>query len=127
MLEENLIGPLKRGTSPQQRQPDGLTHADFTIDFEGKQVTCPQSHTTVIFTAGKRNDFQATFSIKVCRDCPLRPRCCAGTKEGRSLKFGAHYKETLAARERQQTQAFKDAYKQHRSGIEGCLSGLVRG
>jgi hypothetical protein len=126
-LGEDLLGPLKRGSSPQQRRADGLTHADFRIDLEHKQVTCPQGHTTVIFSAGKLHDYQATFAAKTCRDCPLRPRCCAGTKEGRSLRFGAYYQETVAARERQQTKAFKDAYKQHRSGIEGCLSGLVRG
>jgi hypothetical protein len=32
-----------------------------------------------------------------------------------------------AARARQETQEFKVLYRQHRGGIEGCLSGLVRG
>jgi len=127
LLGEDLLGPLRRGSSPQQRLPDGLTHADFQVDWDAKQVTCPQGHTTVIFPAGKLHDYQATFAAKICRDCPLRPRCCAGTKEGRSLRFGAYYPETVAARERQETQAFKEAYKQHRPEVEGCLSALVRG
>src|SRR6266540_2373598 len=127
LLGEDLLGPLRRGSSPQQRLPDGLTHADFQVDWDAKPVTCPQGHTTVIFPAGKLHDYQATFAAKICRDCPLRPRCCAGTKEGRSLRFGAYYPETVAARERQETQAFKEAYKQHRPEVEGCLSALVRG
>jgi len=85
LLGEELIGPLRRGSSPQQRRADGLTHADFQIDFEHKQVTCPQGHTTVIFSAGKLHDYQATFAAKTCRNCSLRSRCCAGMKEGRSL------------------------------------------
>jgi transposase len=127
LLGEDLVGPLRRGSSPQQRQKDGLTHADFHVDWDAKQVMCPQGHTTLIFPAGKLNDYQATFAAKLCRDCPLRPRCCAGTKEGRSLRFGAYYPETVAARERQETAVFKEAYKQHRPEVEGCLSALVRG
>src|SRR5262249_4966299 len=126
-LLEDLVGPLRRGSSPQQRQKDGLTHADFQVDWDAKQVTCLQGHTTLIFPAGKLNDYQATFAAKLCRACPLRARCCAGTKEGRSLRFGAYYPETVAARERQETAAFKEAYKQHRPEVEGCLSALVRG
>jgi transposase len=33
----------------------------------------------------------------------------------------------LAARARQKTEAFKTGYRAHRGGVEGCLSGLVRG
>ena len=43
------------------------------------------------------------------------------------MHFHPQYHETQAARRRQATKAFKDAYNQHRPGIEGCLSALVRG
>ena len=33
----------------------------------------------------------------------------------------------VAARARQQTEAFKTAYRAHRGGVEGGLSALVRG
>ena len=33
----------------------------------------------------------------------------------------------VAARVRQETEAFKTAYRAHRGGVEGCLSALVRG
>jgi Transposase DDE domain len=91
-----------------------------------RQVTCPGGHTTPIISSGKNGD-QAIFPRKTCAACPLRPRCCSGKKEGRGLGFGPHYQQTQEARQRQQTDAFKAKYRAHRSGVEGCLSGLVRG
>jgi Transposase DDE domain len=43
------------------------------------------------------------------------------------LHFQPHYHETQAARARQVTHAFKEAYAWHRPGVEGCWSALVRG
>jgi transposase len=124
---EELIGPIRDVHTPQDKLPDGLTHADFQIDWDAKQVTCPAGHTTGIFTVGKRAELQATFKGKLCRACPLRPRCCTGKKDGRTLRFGLAYPETQAARVRQTTEDFKHNYCIHRSGVEGCLSALVWG
>jgi len=125
-LGEDLLGPIRTTVTPQSKLPDGFTHADFQIDFELRQVTCPGGHTTPIISSGKNGD-QAIFPRKVCAACSLRARCCTGKKEGRALGFGPHYQETQAARQRQQTDTFKDEYRAHRSGVEGCLSALVRG
>jgi len=38
-----------------------------------------------------------------------------------------HYDLVQAARARQKTEVFKKDYHQHRSGVEGSLSALVRG
>jgi hypothetical protein len=43
------------------------------------------------------------------------------------LVVRSDYERLQRAREREQTEAFKQAYNQHRPGIEGCLSALVRG
>lgn len=48
-------------------------------------------------------------------------------KEGRSLRFGPAYAETQAARRRQKTEEFKTKYRQHRVGVESCISALVHG
>jgi hypothetical protein len=56
----------------------------------------------------------------------LRARCCTG-QGGRTITFGPHYEALQAARARQQTDEFKQPYRQHRGGVEGCLSALVRG
>jgi transposase len=125
-LGEDLIGPMRTASTPQSRLPDGFTHADFQIDFEAGQVTGPGGHTTPIISSGSSGQ-QAVFARKTCAACPLRARCCTGQKEGRALHFQPHYQDTQAARARQETKAFKDKYNQHRPGIEGCLSALVRG
>ena len=51
---------------------------------------------------------------------------CTG-QGGRSISLGRHYHVLQAARARQETEEFKTRYRQHRGGIEGCLSALVRG
>ncbi len=126
LLGEDMIGPMRTTSTPQSRLPDGLTHADFLIDFEARQVTCPGGNTALIISSGSSGR-QAVFARKTCADCPLQPRCCTGKTEGRTLHFQPHYQETQAARARQETQAFKEAYARHRPEVEGCLSALVRG
>jgi hypothetical protein len=54
------------------------------------------------------------------------PRCCTG-KGGRRLTFSPGHETLVAARARQETVDFKTVYRAHRGGVEGCLSGLVRG
>ena len=46
---------------------------------------------------------------------------------GRTLNVGPHHEILQAARARQQTEDFKTRYREHRSGVEGGLSALVRG
>jgi transposase len=125
-LGEELLGPIRTTVTPQSKLPDGFSHADFLIDFALKLVTCPNGQTAPIERSGTQGT-QATFRAATCRDCPLRARCCTGKKEGRTLRFGPHYQETQAARKRQLTEEFKQKYRAHRCGVEGCLSALVRG
>src|SRR5258706_5046906 len=122
---EDLRGPLATPSTPQSRLPDGLTHADFQIDLEARQVSCPGGHTTILRSSGSGH-LQAQFKRRWCEGCPLRPRCCTG-KGGRAIGMGTDYPLLQQARARQETTAFKDAYKQHRPGVEGRLSVLVRG
>jgi len=44
-----------------------------------------------------------------------------------TIGISVYYELTEAARKRQKTEAFKKDYYQHRSGVEGPLSALVRG
>ena len=121
----DLIGPLPTVVTPQDLLPDGITHADFQFDANNHMVTCPKGHIA-------RNPSQVGNSLcfhfpqSTCAACELRARCCTG-KGGRTIGMSAYYALTEAARERQQTAAFKKDYHQHRSGVEGSLSALVRG
>jgi len=122
---EDLVGPAPAAHSPQSRLVEGITLDQFDLNLEQGTAKCPGNQQTVgTLSADGRWHFK--FVPEVCADCPLRARCCTG-QGGRSLTLGAHYAELEAARLRQQTEAFKDEYRLHRGGVEGCLSALVRG
>ena len=46
---------------------------------------------------------------------------------GIALLRWAHHHLLQATRVRQETEGLKTLYRQHRGGVEGCLSALVRG
>jgi transposase len=123
---EDLIGPMRDVHTAQSKRADGLTHADFHIDLIAGRAICPAVIEVSIITWGDGTR-QATFPARFCQTCPLQERCCTGKTEGRSLRFGPAYEETQAARRRQKTEAFKTKYRQHRGGVEACLSTLVHG
>jgi transposase len=121
----DLIGPLQTVTTPQDLLPDGITRAQFHIDAEQQTVTCPQGW-IARNPSPVNNSLKFQFPKAVCAACELRARCCTG-KGGRTIGISAYYALTEAAYERQRTEAFKKDYHQHRSGVEGSLSALVRG
>jgi transposase len=122
----DLIGPLQDGHSLQSKLPDGITHEQFSIDWENKHVTCPSGQQSVRQSKFAKNGLSFFFAAETCLGCPLRSRCCTG-KGGRTLEVRSSYQLLRQARERQKTEAFLKDYHQHRSGVEGCLSALARG
>jgi transposase len=123
---EDLTGPAPADNSPQSRLPDGITHDQFKVNQESSSATCPAGHVTSGHSQAADGSQQFKFDPAVCAACPLRARCCTG-QGGRTITFGLHYEALQAARARQQTDEFKQPYRQHRGGVEGCLSALVRG
>jgi transposase len=123
---EELLGPLPAAQSPQARLPEGLTQSHFQIDLAQRQVQCPAGQ--VVSARCQRADgtLQFDFAATTCAACPLRARCCTGTG-GRTITVSPHYAALQAARMRQHTTEFQQLYRQHRGGVEGCLSALVRG
>jgi transposase len=130
---EDLVGPAPAAHSPQSRLVDGITLDQFELHIPDSPVAgleqgsaqCPGNQ-HAIGQLSADGSWHFKFAAEVCAACPLQTRCCTG-KGGRSLTLGPHYAELEAARQRQQTEAFKKEYRLHRGGIEGCLSALVRG
>jgi transposase len=123
--EIDLIGPAFAVISRQSKIPQGITTEQFVIDLVKGQATCPAGH-AVQPDFGWAGKVRFRFPEEVCAACALRSRCCTG-KRGRTLCVGTTYPLLQAARQRQATEAFKTDYHKHRSGVEGCLSSLVRG
>lgn len=123
---EDLMGPAPADHSPQSRLPDGITHDQFQVNQASSSATCPAGHVSRGHSQAADGSQQFKFAPAVCLACPLRARCCTG-QGGRTITFGPHYAVLQAARARQQTEEFQQPYRQHRGGVEGCLSALVRG
>lgn len=96
----------------------GFTIDDFAVDLEAMTVTCPAGITVTI--TPKRH---ATFGAK-CNGCAMRDRCTRA-KSGRKIKLHEHHALLAAAREHAKTDAFLDAYRQHRPLVERSIAWLV--
>ncbi len=81
---------------------------EFTISFDAtdraRAVTCPAGHTSTdahrVRDHKGRPALRFDFAAGLCAQCPLRPRCIAGSG-GRSVTVGTHEARIARARARQ--------------------------
>ena len=113
--------------SPLGRPPDPEVHKSaFEIDLEKGRATCPQGYTV---TGKKRKDKQGesvlrfAFARSDCETCPLFTRCVRSKSAGRSVTTHRHETLLREARERQETDAFKELYRL-RGRVEGKIGEL---
>lgn len=122
----DLVGPTIKNYWSQAETGYDLTH--FSINWEAETVTCPEgrisSSWTAVQDAGKPM-IKVKFAINDCKVCPSRSACTRTTRRGLTLHPKEHMQALLAARQREETNDFKDAYR-HRAGIEGTHSQGVR-
>jgi transposase len=124
-----LFGPTRSDVSWQAHTEGAFDLSYFQIDFSNRTVTCPQGHTTKQWyeRTGSRGKPAITvaFPQTVCQDCPVRQRCTT-SKTGRKVGFIPEpgFSALQGAREREQTDEFKEAYKK-RAGVEGTISQAV--
>jgi transposase len=117
----------------QGRITDGFTIERFQIDWDRRQVTCPQGRGSVGWSETTSSHGRAvvhvTFDPADCLLCPVRDRCTRAKTGGgaRALTFKTRSEHELlrVARARQQTEDFAALYAQ-RAGIEGAISQGVR-
>jgi transposase len=129
----DLIGPVYRDRQWQGRLPNGFTIERFQIDWDRRQVTCPQGRGSVGWsettTSRGRAVVHVTFAPAECLPCPARARCTraktGGGARALTLKTRAEHELLELARSRQQTDDFTALYAQ-RAGIEGAISQGVR-
>ena len=128
----DLVGPVHVDPSWQAHTPGAYAASQFQIDWEALVATCPQGHRSV--NGSRQKDSQGepivriVFDAKICLVCPARRHCSRAKHGGRSLVLRAEGRHAALqlARERQQTDDFKQLYRK-RSGIEGTLSQTIRG
>lgn len=122
----DLVGPTLKTHWYQAETGYDLTH--FSIDWQAEKVTCPQgrisSSWTPVEDAGK-SLIKVKFSQSDCKVCPARNSCTGTTRRSLTLHPREQMQALFAARQREETAEFKDAYR-HRAGIEGTHSQAVR-
>jgi transposase len=127
----DLLGPITCSPSWQAHAGQGFDHTGFSIDWQAKQATCPQGKISRKWTL--RQDRTASGVIRIqfgkqdCLTCPCRSQCTTASTNPRQLMVRpqAQFEAIQAARQRQQTQEFKERYA-IRAGIEGTISQGVR-
>jgi transposase len=97
----------------------------FEVDLEHQSVTCSEGKTSIRFAPRAQNKISATFSQKDCRPCKDAGRCKPAPR-GKNILIKLESPILSGRRIEMQTDAFKREMHQ-RNGIEGTLSGLVRG
>ena len=120
-----LLAPLLPDSSPQARS-GGYTADMFAIDWDCKQVTCPQGAVSSSWTPARSkgtNIILARFAKATCAPCPARARCTTAVRSGRQLGFRHRpiHEAVTAARAEQAGDAWQHRYR-IRAGIEGTIA-----
>jgi transposase len=130
--EVELLGPTRSDHQWQAHAKQGFAVADFTIDWQRQQATCPQGKTSLSWSpivGGGREVIKINFSSKDCGPCPSRKLCTRSKakypRRSISILPEEQYQALQIARERQTSEAFKEQYAL-RSGIEATFSQAVR-
>lgn len=127
----NLLGPVMPDASWQAQTPDGLDVATFAIDWDAQTATCPQGRVSRQWQPSQNRQGHPVIHIRFaqtdCQTCALRAQCTRSAHSARVLTVRPRdqHQTLQAARQRQTTAAFKDAYAA-RAGVEGTLSQGVR-
>jgi transposase len=124
-----LITPALLDHSAQARAGTGFDKTAFAIDFDTRQVTCPQGHTSASWSPANQRGTDVTvvkFAASSCDPCPARAQCTTAKRGGRQLTL--HPRElhhALAeARTKQTTKGWQDKYTL-RAGVEGTIGQAV--
>ncbi|MFI6728467.1 transposase [Streptomyces atratus] len=130
-----ISGPLPGNPTRQHRKNEGFGRDDFHIDFDRRQVTCPQGQVSQGWHGPYPTSsptavplLVAQFTKGQCDPCPVRTRCTTSRAGGRNVGLPLRELHDLQIRVRteQQTADWRTRYA-IRSGVEGTVNELVHG
>jgi len=123
----DLVGPMRQDKSWQARDDQAFDASQFTIDWQNQTVICPNGKQSRYWkpATGPRGKptIQVLFDKHDCTECRLRTQCTRSQTSPRQMTLHPQEQHLalLSARERQQTEGFKELYKT-RAGVEGTVS-----
>ncbi|GAB7187104.1 IS1182 family transposase [Kitasatospora sp. Ki12] len=124
-----LLGPLRRDTGRQKTAGTGFDNTRFTVDWDNRQVTCPNGQRTGNWreTTSQHGApvVRAKFAAGKCAPCPTR-KDCTSSPNGRyiTLRPRAEHELLQRARIEQETAEWARRYR-HRAGVEGTIAQAV--
>ncbi len=123
-----LLGPVRPDVSWQAQSPHTHDARHFQIDWQMRQVRCPQGTTNSLVheQTGIRGNpvVELTFLQRDCTVCPARSLCTRGVVRVLTLLPQAEFEALQARRDEQHTESFRQVYAL-RSGVEGTISQAV--
>src|SRR5882672_10317569 len=126
-----LRGPTRPSQGWQTQVEGAYTVDQFIIDFDKKQVRCPQGHVSAAWWehGGGRGSrpIIVEFDKHTCGTCPVRASCTRAKHTGRRLRLPPQdqYEALEAAQTWYASEEGHQLYKR-RAGVEGTLSQGVR-
>jgi len=109
---------------PEGKIEDGvLGKRDFEIDLDAGTVRCPAGHVVPV-SVSKTGFRGATFSRAMCRDCPLKERCCPG-RSRRQIRIIDHEELLQAGRQALRDPVTSEHLRRTRPRIERLLGLLA--
>jgi transposase len=125
----DLFGPVPLENSWQAKADNGFDLLHFQIDWQSQTVRCPAGQQNRSWTVTKDRFGQEVIYVRFaaadCLLCSSRGQCTQAQARSLTFRPQARYLALQAARERQQTEAFKEAYA-IRAGVESTISQAVR-
>jgi transposase len=127
-----VVGPVPADHAWQARAGQGFDLTGFGLDWDARRATCPRGATSVKWSATHDRHGNDIINIRfppaACRACPDRARCTSRADGGPreiTVRPRAQHEALQAARQHQQTAAFKATYDA-RAGVEGTLAQGLR-
>ena len=105
----------------QARVGKGFDRANFQIDWEKSEATCPEGRKCLSWTPAVDNRanevIKIKFSMRDCQPCPSRAHCTRPVQRTNTVRGQEQYLALVAARGREKSGEFAAAYAK-RAGID---------
>ena len=123
--EVDLVAPVRDDRSWQFREGTGFDVAQFDIDWEKKQATCPMGQVSSSWTPCPPRQGHEVIYIKFrtpdCRECEAKILCTKAKRRTIAVQTQEIHDLIKKKRAYQKTDEFWDVYRQ-RAGVEGTIS-----
>ena len=126
----DLVAPVRDDRSWQFREQTGFDVAQFEIDWENKQATCPMGNISSSWTPCPPRQGHEVIYIKFrapdCSNCSAKSLCTRAKRRTIAVQTEEIHKFVKQKRAFQQTEEFRDLYRQ-RASVEGTISQAAWG